>query len=126
MTWVQKINPLHNLALSALIAFIPIAFIFWALIIRKLKSYHSSILTLLLAIVLAVVVSGMPISLVLASALHGALYGLFPICWIILGAVFYTILRLLVVNSRLLRMSCQRLRPTGDCRLYSDAYYELC
>jgi lactate permease len=88
MTWVQKINPLHNLALSALIAFIPIAFIFWALIIRKLKSYHSSILTLLLAIVLAVVVSGMPISLVLASALHGALYGLFPICWIILGAVF--------------------------------------
>ncbi|GAB3995808.1 lactate permease LctP family transporter [Spirosoma daeguense] len=88
MTWVQKINPLGNLALSALVAFIPIAFIFWALIIRKMKGYQSSLLTLAIAVVLALVVYGMPVSIALASAVHGALYGLFPICWIILGAVF--------------------------------------
>ncbi|GAB4020129.1 L-lactate permease [Spirosoma koreense] len=88
MTWIQPINPLHNLTLSALVAFLPIAFIFWALIIRKMKGYQSSVLTLALALVLAVIVYRMPIPQVLASALHGALYGLFPICWIILGAVF--------------------------------------
>lgn len=88
MTWIQQINPLHNLALSALVAFVPIAFIFWALIIRKMKGYQSSLLTLVLAVFLAVIVYGMPMPQVLASALHGALYGLFPICWIILGAVF--------------------------------------
>lgn len=86
--WIQHINPLHNLALSALVAFVPIAFIFWALIIRKMKGYQSSLLTLVLALFLAVLIYGMPIPLVLASALHGVLYGLFPICWVILGAVF--------------------------------------
>jgi lactate permease len=30
----------------------------------------------------------MPIQLVMLSTLHGALYGLFPICWIIISAVF--------------------------------------
>ncbi|WP_128546949.1 L-lactate permease [Larkinella soli] len=88
MNWKQQIDPLGNLALSALVAFLPIAFIFWALIIRKMKGYLASLLTILLAMVLAVAVYGMPIPLVLSSTLHGALYGLFPICWIILGAVF--------------------------------------
>ena len=33
-------------------------------------------------------VYGMPLKLAALSGLHGALYGLFPICWIIIGAVF--------------------------------------
>ncbi len=48
----------------------------------------ASLLTMVLAIVIAVAVYGMPIKLALLSAVHGALYGLFPICWIIIGAVF--------------------------------------
>ncbi len=87
MNWTQPDNPLHNLLLSALVASVPIIFIFCALI-KKMKGYVASILTVLIAIVLAILINGMPARLAGLSALHGALYGIFPICWIILGAVF--------------------------------------
>jgi lactate permease len=88
MTWTQLIDPLHNLALSTLVAAVPICFIFWALTIRKMKGYRASLLTVGVAILLAILVYGMPVKLAFLSTLHGALYGLFPICWIIIGAVF--------------------------------------
>ena len=87
MHWTQVINPFNNIALSALVAAVPIIFIFWALI-KKMKGYMASLLTVVLAILLAVVAYGMPIKLAVLSVFHGALYGLFPICWIIIGAVF--------------------------------------
>src|SRR5688500_3555871 len=85
--WTQVIDPFNNLVLSALVAAVPVVFIFVALI-KKMKGYLASLLTVLLAIVLAVTVYGMPINLALASGLHGALYGLLPICWIVINAVF--------------------------------------
>ena len=88
MTWAQSINPLHNLALSALAAAIPVAFIFWALIIRRMAGYKASVLTALIALALAIVVYRMPVKLAVLSGLHGVLYGLFPICWIIITALF--------------------------------------
>jgi lactate permease len=88
MNWTQVIDPLANLALSALLASLPIFFIFWALILKKMMWYKASLLTLLLAIVVATIIYGMPVQLALLSGLYGAMYGLFPICWIILGAVF--------------------------------------
>jgi lactate permease len=87
MNWTQVIDPLHGIGWSALVAAVPIFFIFWALIIKKMKGYIASLLTVLVAIVLAIFVYGMPIKLAVASTIHGALYGLFPIAWIILGAV---------------------------------------
>lgn len=88
MTWTQLTDPFHNLSLSALVAALPILFIFWALTIRKMKGYLASTLTALVAIGLAIGVYGMPAKLALLSTLHGAMYGLFPICWIIIAAVF--------------------------------------
>ena len=87
MKWIQLIDPLNNIGWSALVAAVPIVFIFWALI-KKMKGYMASLLTMLLAIILSVVIYGMPLKLAALSALHGAMYGLFPICWIIIGAVF--------------------------------------
>ncbi|HEX5151228.1 MAG TPA: lactate permease LctP family transporter [Parafilimonas sp.] len=88
INWTQIINPLNNIALSAFVAAIPILFIFWALTIKKMKGYQASFLTMVIAISIALFVYGMPAKLVLLSAFHGALYGVFPICWIILNAVF--------------------------------------
>lgn len=86
--WTQVIDPFNNIALSALVALLPIAFIFWALIIRKMKGYQASLLATLFAIVIAIMVYGMPPQLALMATAHGALYGLFPICWIVITAVF--------------------------------------
>lgn len=88
MPWTQVIDPLNNLTLSAIVAAIPVLFIFWALIIKKMKGYLASLLTVLVAILFAIVIYGMPLKLALLSTFHGVLYGLFPICWIIIGAVF--------------------------------------
>ena len=88
MNWTQEVNPLNNIGLSAAIAAVPIIFIFWALIIKKMKGYLASLLTALVALLVAIFVYGMPLKLALLSEVHGSLYGLFPICWIITGALF--------------------------------------
>jgi lactate permease len=87
MNWTQVIDPFNNIGLSALVAAVPIVFIFW-LLAKKVKGYIASLLTVSLAVILSTMVYGMPLNLAALSALHGALYGLFPICWIIIGAVF--------------------------------------
>ncbi len=86
--WKQIIDPLHSLSLSALVAAVPILFIFWALIIKKMKGYRASIAATIIAIVVAILIYKMPVKLALLSTANGALYGLFPICWIIIPAVF--------------------------------------
>ncbi len=88
MPWTQVIDPFNNIAISALLAAIPILFIFWALIIKKMKGYKASLLATLIAVVIAMVAYGMPVKLALLSTINGAMYGLFPICWIIIAAVF--------------------------------------
>ena len=87
MPWIQTIVPLKNIPLSALVAAIPVIFIFWALI-KKMKGYITSLLALAIAIFIALLIYGMPLKLAMLSTLHGSLYGLFPISWIIISAVF--------------------------------------
>lgn len=86
--WKQVIDPFNSLGLSVLVAAVPILFIFWTLIIRKMKGYQASLIATGLAMVIAVFVYGMPVKLALLSATHGVLYGLFPICWLVIMAVF--------------------------------------
>jgi lactate permease len=88
MTWTREIDPFNNITISALLAVIPILFIFWALIIKKMKGYLASLFTMIISLFVAVLVYKMPVNLALLSGLQGALYGFFPICWIIIAAVF--------------------------------------
>lgn len=88
MIWKQVIDPFNRIGLSVLVAALPILFIFWALIIRRMKGYQASLIATGLAMVIATLVYGMPVKLALLSAVHGALYGLFPICWLVIMAVF--------------------------------------
>jgi lactate permease len=88
MTWTQVIDPCHNRLASLGVALVPVLAIFWALVIRKMKGYQASLLATALALLVATIVYRMPVSLALLSTANGAIYGLFPICWIILPAVF--------------------------------------
>jgi lactate permease len=87
MPWNQIIDPFNNIIVSALIASIPVIIIFWSLL-KKVKGYITSLLTLAGAIIISFFAYHMPFKLIMSSTLHGALYGLFPICWIIISAVF--------------------------------------
>ena len=88
MVWKQVVNPFNNITLSVLVAAVPVLFIFWALLIRRMKGYQASLIATGLALLIAVTVYRMPVKLALVSVGHGALYGLFPICWLVIMAVF--------------------------------------
>ena len=88
MTWAMNVNPLGNLALSALVALIPIIFLFYALAIAKMKGHLAAIIATALALGVSCIAYGMPIKYAGLSVVYGALFGLFPVCWIVITALF--------------------------------------
>ena len=87
-TWNQVYEPMGSLGLSALIAAIPIIFFFLALTVLRLKGHVAGSITLALAIGVAILAYGMPADMALAAAGYGFAFGLWPIAWIIVAAVF--------------------------------------
>lgn len=88
MTWTQIYTPLGNLYLSALVAAIPVIVLLGALAFFHVKAHVAALLGLVLAIGISVGIYGMPLSMAGASAAYGAAFGLLPIGWIILNAIF--------------------------------------
>jgi len=86
--WKQIYDPVGSLGMSALIASIPIIFFFLALTVLRLRGHVAGTITVLLALAVAVFFYGMPASMAIWSAVDGFLFGLWPIAWIIVGAVF--------------------------------------
>jgi lactate permease len=84
----MNVNPFGNLALSALVAAVPIMFLFIALTVLKMKGHWAAIIATTLAVVVAAVVYGMPAQYAGLSVVYGALFGLFPVCWIVITALF--------------------------------------
>nr|WP_199064961.1 lactate permease LctP family transporter [Chromobacterium sp. ASV5] len=87
-TWNQMYFPAGGMALSALMAAVPIIFFFLALAVFRLKGHVAGTLTVLLALAVAMLFYGMPAGMALAAAAYGFGYGLWPIAWIIIAAVF--------------------------------------
>jgi lactate permease len=77
-----------SLALSALVAAIPILVLFVLLAGVRVAAHWASLVTLAVALVIAVLVYGMPVGLALNSTLLGICFGLFPIIWIVINAIF--------------------------------------
>jgi len=88
MTWTIEMNPLNNLGLSALVAAIPILYLFWALAYKRMKGHWAALSAVAIAIVISIFVYGMPLKYSLLSTLYGMLFGLWPVCWIVITAVF--------------------------------------
>ncbi len=94
--WAQNYDPLGNVWLSALIALIPIVFFLVSLGVLGWKAHIAGGATTLIAMIIAVLAFGMPVPTVVAAGIDGFMYGLWPIAWIIIAAVF---LYKLSVNS---------------------------
>ncbi|MDZ5650338.1 lactate permease LctP family transporter [Nitrospirillum sp. BR 11828] len=86
--WVQVYDPFGNMVVSALVAVVPIVFFLVALAVLRLKGYVAGTLTVLIALVIAIAAYGMPASSAIAAVAYGFFYGLWPIAWIIVAAVF--------------------------------------
>ena len=89
MHWTQVYMPVAgSLALSALTAALPVVVLLGLLAFGHAKAHWAALAGLAASLGVAVVVFGMPPVLAGAAALNGAAYGLFPIGWIVLGAIF--------------------------------------
>jgi|APFre7841882630_1041343.scaffolds.fasta_scaffold00868_3 lactate permease len=89
ITWTQVYTPVWgNVLLSALVASIPVIVLLGLLGFAHARAHWAAILGLLASLTIAILVYGMPVRLALASAGYGAAFGLLPIGWIILGAIF--------------------------------------
>jgi lactate permease len=86
--WTQDYTPLANLFLSALVAAVPVVVLLGALAFFHVKAHIAALLGLVIALAIAILVYGMPAQMAGASALYGAAFGLLPIGWIVLNAIF--------------------------------------
>ncbi|HWV99568.1 MAG TPA: L-lactate permease [Candidatus Acidoferrum sp.] len=88
MIWSQNYAPLGNNSVSALLAALPVATLLGLLAFWHVRAHLSALAGLLVAGAIAVLVYHMPATLALMSAVYGAAFGLFPIGWIVLNAIF--------------------------------------
>ena len=89
MTWSQNYTPLaDSVGLSALVAALPVVTLLALLAFWHVRAHLAALAGLLVAAAIAIGVYGMPVTLTLASAGYGAAFGLFPIGWIVLNAIF--------------------------------------
>lgn len=86
--WQQIYDPIGNIWISSAIALVPIIFFFLALAIFRMKGSVAATITVFLAFLVSLFLYKMPIGMALASMVYGFFYGLWPIAWIIIGAVF--------------------------------------
>ncbi|KVD22921.1 L-lactate permease [Burkholderia ubonensis] len=113
--WHQIYTPLGSLGLSAFVAAIPIIFFFVALAGLRLKGHVAAAITLLLSLGVAILAYRMPAPQAIAAAGFGFAYGLWPIAWIIVAAVF--LYRIVVKTGQFDVIRASVLSITDDQRL---------
>jgi lactate permease len=88
MPWHHVYDPLGSPALSTLVALLPLAVLLGLLAGAGWPAWRAAVAGLAAALGIAVGVVGMPAAAAAAAALHGAAFGLFPIGWIVVTAMF--------------------------------------
>src|SRR3954465_15556920 len=85
----QVYDPVSNsLGLSSIFAALPLLTLFILLGGVKMKAHWAGLIALAVAIVVAIAVYSMPVGQAFDSAANGAAFGLFPIMWIVVTAVW--------------------------------------
>ena len=85
----QVLDPVGgSLALSAILAALPLLLLFVMLGVFRLKAYQAGIIALVLSILLAIFGWGMPVDQTFSATALGAFYAVFPILWILINALW--------------------------------------
>ncbi|HKV27687.1 MAG TPA: L-lactate permease [Candidatus Acidoferrales bacterium] len=88
LIWPQPLDPLHSMALSALVAVVPLAIVLILMGGLRRSGLLSTACGLLSAGALAVLVWHMPFVLAFWSTVYGVIYALWSIMWIVFAALW--------------------------------------
>ena len=112
----QIYNPVGGSVLfSALVASLPPLLLALLLAVLRVAPWRAAVSAAVTAAALAWLVWGMPLPLTIAAATHGMAFGLWPISWIVVSAVFFYNLSVESGDFDVIRRSLARL--TGDRRI---------
>lgn len=88
-----------SLLTSALVGLVPLLTFFVLLGVLRIKAHLAALGALAVALLVAIFAYGMPAPLALLSATQGAAFGLFPILWIVITAIW--LYELTVISGRM-------------------------
>ena len=87
--YTQDFSPVSDsLGLSSIFAVLPVLVLFVLLGGLKLAAQWAALVALGVAMLVAMIVYGMPVDQTFLSASEGAVFGLFPIMWIVVAAIW--------------------------------------
>ena len=116
LSFNQSYTPVgDNILLSALVAGLPLYVLFIMLAVLRLPAWICAISAMLTAFVLGWLVWGMPFGVTVGTATEGMAFGLWPISWIVLNAVFFHNLTVASGDFDVIKRALTRL--TEDRRL---------
>ncbi|CAM2819356.1 MULTISPECIES: L-lactate permease [Staphylococcus] len=85
---VESYDPFHNLAISALIASIPIILFLLCLTVFKMKGIYAAVTTLVVTLVIALFIFKLPVGVASGGIVEGFYQGILPIGFIVIMAVW--------------------------------------
>ncbi|WP_306337632.1 L-lactate permease [Streptomyces sp. KL118A] len=108
--FVQQLEPVaDSLGLSALVATLPLLTVLVLLGAVRMKAHRAGLIGLTVAVLVAWLAYGMPLGQTASSAAQGALFGLFPILWIVVNALWVYRMTVRTRHFDILRRSFGRL-----------------
>ena len=108
----QSLDPVGgSLALSALCGALPLLTLFLLLGGLRMKAWLAGLISLGVALVVAVALFEMPAGQALLAASEGAVFGFFPIMWIVINAIWVYNLTVASGHFDVLRRSFGRVSP---------------
>ncbi|MEU1535449.1 L-lactate permease [Streptomyces fagopyri] len=108
--YVQQVEPVaDSLGLSALVAALPLVIVLVLLGGVRMKAHLAALLGLLAAALVALFAYGMPVGQTLSGAAQGAVFGVFPILWIVVNALWVYRMTVRTRHFDILRRSFGRL-----------------
>ncbi len=110
MEWVQVYNPLNSAVWSPLAAGLPI-FVLLGLLLVGVSAPRAALAGLVASLTVAIGIFEMPADSAMAAAAYGGCFGLLPIGWIVLAAVFLYHLTVRTGQFEIVKHSVSALSP---------------
>jgi lactate permease len=89
MAWEQMYKPFTDgYFVPALVAGIPLYILFFMLAVKRAAGHKAASVATIAAVLLSILVWKMPVGLAINATIYGAAFGLFPIVWIVITAIW--------------------------------------